>query len=353
MKEPELLANEKIDLSLSPHPMAFSSHYFVAVLLLVWSLASYYFLTRLDPSAPLAYESFLKPSLHTYLWIWIGGTLGFGVIISILTIRWRHLFVYVFYLLVGLGIVYYGKIYDIKVIFIYSLFATLIGIGWVELSRRSHQFFLTNQRLLLRGGIAGKHERSLSYENISDIGSRQSAVGRMFDYGSITPITISGFGLGTDQTTAGGLYSPKIVSKIPILNRFLAFFGGGKTVQAARARSFYELYGVHPYGKVSGLLQQKVHEFSGSIRSGKSLDVQTQILEELRKKDKERESLELEELRRRKELEALRKMEKEKEILGEITEKELELRKLIKRKEEIELEKLRKEKELEELGKGR
>jgi hypothetical protein len=52
-------------------------------------------------------------------------------------------------------------------------------------------------------------------------------------------------------------------------------------------------------------------------------------------------------------LEALRKMEKEKEILGEITEKELELRKLIKRKEEIELEKLKKEKELEELGKGR
>jgi hypothetical protein len=133
----------------------------------------------------------------------------------------------------------------------------------------------------------------------------------------------------------------------------LTFFGGGKTVQAARARSFYELYGVHPYGKVNGLLQQKVHEFSGSVRSGKSLDVQTQILEELRKKDKERESLELEELRRRKELEALRKMEKEKEILGEITEKELELRKLIKRKEEIELEKLKKEKELEELGKGR
>jgi hypothetical protein len=352
MKEPELLANEKIDLSLRPHPLSFFSHYFVAALLLIWSLVSYYFLLRIEPSAALVYENFYEPFLLTYFWIWIGGTLTLGVIISILSIRWRYFFLYGLYLLVGLGILYYGKLYDLRVIFLYSLVATLIGIAGVEFSRRSHQFFLTNQRLLLRGGIVTKHERALAYENISDVGGRQSLVGRMFNYGSLTPITVSGFGLGTDQTAAGGAVRPGMGSRIPILRHFWAFFGGGKTVQAARARTFYELYGIHPYDRVKSLFQQKAHEFTRGAQAAKSLDVQKQILEELRKKESEKEYLEFEELKKRRELEELRKREKEKQILEELKEKEVELNALIKRKEEVELERQRKEKELEELGKG-
>jgi len=41
---------------------------------------------------------------------------------------------------------------------------------------------------------------------------------------------------------------------------FLGIFGGGKEVQTPRARSYYEVHGVHPYKEIKHLVENMVQE---------------------------------------------------------------------------------------------
>ena len=282
MKESDLLQNERIEYSLRPHPLSFFGRYLIATLVFVWSILAYYFL-KWTGTYDLFPEDFEQMSL--YLWTWTGGILALGVIISVRAIEWKYFLYYLVLLLVGWIIMLRWQILDLRFVFAYSFLGTLIGIVSTEMVRRSHQFFLTNRRLLLQGGVFNKFERAISHDNITDVSGRQSLMGRAFKYGSLTPITASGFGLGADQSGAGGAVGPSSrVTGIPVLRRFSYFFGGGRSRQTPRTRSYYELFGVHPYAEVRKTFLEKVREFSRSSQSEKQVEIQEQILEELRKR---------------------------------------------------------------------
>ena len=78
-------------------------------------------------------------------------------------------------------------------------------------------------------------------------------MGQIFGFGTIIPISQSGFGLGTDNSFAGG--GVQVGEKKA---KIFGFFGGGKEVQTPRTRTYYELHGVHPFKKVKKLVEEMV-----------------------------------------------------------------------------------------------
>ena len=130
---------------------------------------------------------------------------------------------------------------------------SIIGFLLVEGYRRSHKYIISNQRIIFRGGILAKHERTLRYDKISDINAKQTIIGQIFGFGTITPISQSGFGLGSDKSmAAGGVMLGEKKAKV------LGIFGGGKEVQTPMARTYYELHGVYPYKEVKKLVEEMV-----------------------------------------------------------------------------------------------
>jgi hypothetical protein len=123
----------------------------------------------------------------------------------------------------------------------------------VEIFRRSHKYVITNQRIVFKGGIIVKEERTLRYDKITDINSKQGVLGQIFGFGTIIPISQSGFGLGADTSfAAGGVAIGEKKGKL------LGIFGGGRAVQTPRTRSYYELHGVFPYKEVKILVENLV-----------------------------------------------------------------------------------------------
>ena len=160
------------------------------------------------------------------------------------------------------------------------MFLSLLGFPLVEIYRRSHRYFITNFRLILKGGIITSRERSLRYEKISDIEGSQGIAGKIFRFGTIIPITQSGFGLGEDATFAGGGGSGK-------KGRLFGFAGGSKGVTIARARSYYELHGVHPYREVKTLIENFLHQHTIAPYQMEQVKLQREILNALREREDE------------------------------------------------------------------
>jgi membrane protein YdbS with pleckstrin-like domain len=187
--------------------------------------------------------------------IWGLVLLVVGIIASLITIRWRIFFLYLLIFLGGFGLILWQGWQDIVgvVIPFYTVSVSIIGFLIVELFRRSHKYIITNQRISFKGGVLTKRERTLRYDKISDINAKQGIIGQIFGFGTIIPISQSGFGLGADSSqAAGGIMIGEKKAKL------LGIFGGGKEVQTPRARSYYELHGVHPYKEIKKIVEEMV-----------------------------------------------------------------------------------------------
>ena len=145
--------------------------------------------------------------------------------------------------------------YDIAgvVLPFYTIAVSIIGFLIVEWYRRSHKYIISNQRIVFKGGIVIKEERTLRYDKITDINAKQGIIGQIFDFGTIIPISQSGFGLGADKSSAGGgVMLGEKKAKI------FGGFSGGKEVQTPRSRSYYELHGIYPYKEIKKLVEEMV-----------------------------------------------------------------------------------------------
>jgi len=240
MNQDELLENEQIEKTLSPHPLSFMGLQSLCIFLMVWGIVIGWLVNFSEYS-----------ELFNTSWVIIGVwgiiLLVVGVIASILTIRWRIFFLYLIILVIGIGIIVWQDIFKAVGIFIpfYSISISIIGFLFVELFRRSHKYIISNQRIKFKGGIITKYERSITHDNISEFSYKQGILGQIFGFGTIIPISPSGFGLGNDTAFAAG--GAQVGEK---KLKLLGFFGGGKEVKTPRTRSFYELHGVYPYKEI-------------------------------------------------------------------------------------------------------
>jgi hypothetical protein len=251
MNEEELLRDERVEKILSPHPLSFMKLQTLCLFLIIWGVLIGWLANFSEYT-----------SLFTQYWVvilaWGLVLLVVGVIASLTTIRWSIFFLYLGVFAGGVGfMLWQGEWLENAKVFIpfYSVGVSIIGFLMVELYRRSHKYIISNHRITFKGGIVTKRERTLRYDKITDIHAEQGVLGQIFGFGTIIPISQSGFGLGSDQSFAAG--GAAIGGKKA---KLLGIFGGGKEVQTPRSRSYYELHGVFPFKEIKQAVENHVQE---------------------------------------------------------------------------------------------
>ena len=249
MDQSDLLENEQVEKILSPHPLSFIRLQSLCLFLIIWGVLLGWLVNFSE------YKDLFITNPWFPLLAWGLVLLVVGVIASLTTIQWSIFFLYLGVFAGGVGLIFTQGWLDDSGVFIpfYSVAISIIGFLIVELYRRSHKYIVSNLRVIFRGGVITKRERTLRYDKITDIDAKQGILGQIFGFGTIIPISQSGFGLGSDQSFAAG--GVDVGGKKA---RFLGLFGGGKEVQTPRARSYHELHGVHPYKEIKLLIENMV-----------------------------------------------------------------------------------------------
>lgn len=214
---------------------------------------------------------------HVYT---IAGLALFGVIISVATIRWRRFFLYVLVGLLVVGTVLGAKLDPKTATPLLLLAASVPLLFWTEADRLSHRYTLTNLRIIFVGGALVRKERVIKYEAITDLDGTQGPLGRMLNYGTLIPVTQSGFGLGNDTSqasmTVGGA-----ASKGGVIGGGAVTAGGGKEVSTGRAMSFHQLTGVRPYGDTKFLMERLIQEATSTPYLREQVELQRQMVDTL------------------------------------------------------------------------
>ncbi len=286
MAEMRLLPGERLESELRPHPLAWGGRYFIGAWpAILGILLAVVFRTEWWQTA--------EEGKWFEVWTWLYGNtasavvymfiglLLMGAIIAVAAIRWRTFFAYA---LVGLLVTAAMIVLDVaaeQVVPLGLAVASLPFLLTAELDRRSHQFVLTNLRIVFRGGMFVRHERQLKYESITDLDGSQGLFGRIFDFGTLIPITQSGFGLGSDSSEAGIAVGGG-GSKGGLFGGAAVTAGGGKEVQTGRARTFQQLTGVRPYEETKYLLERLVQEATSTPYLREQVELQREMLEHMR-----------------------------------------------------------------------
>ena len=249
MKDEDLLKDEKLEKVLSPHPLSFMKYQSLCIFLIVWGVLVFWLVTFSE------YRGMIAIHEWTPIILWGVVLIVAGIAASLVAVRWSIFFLYLGIFLGGVGLMLWQNWISTAGSFIpvYMIAMSILGFLLVEWYRRSHKYIISNQRLIFKGGITTKEERTLRYDKISDLNAKQGIIGQIFGFGTIIPISQSGFGLGSDKAEAGGgiMLGEKKA-------KLFGFFGGGKEVQTPRTRSYYELHGVYPYKEVKKLVEQMV-----------------------------------------------------------------------------------------------
>lgn len=286
MVKKELLKNEQIERMLSPHPLSFMKLQTLCIFVIVWGIVVWW-LTEFSE-----YAGTFSGNTWYPLILWGLVLLLIGVIASLVAIQWTIFFLYLGVFAGAIGLIFWQHWEnDIPLfIFIYSIAVSIVGFLIVELYRRSHKYIITNLRIIFKGGIFTKRERTVRYDKIADIDAKQGVLGQIFGFGTIIPVSQSGFGLGSDKTMAAG--GVEVGSSKA---RFFGFAGGGKEVQTPIARSYYELHGVYPYKDVKQLVEDMVQSHVPTQYQKEQIefqkqqvDIQTQMRDLLHKQVNEK-----------------------------------------------------------------
>jgi len=246
---PKLQKGEELIRALRPHPLAFYRLYGIWVYL---ALVGVYF-----ASGPRIEILDMGPETSARVLWWLS-ILVPAVLIALFRINWRWLFalaipgLLAFYLpgqleymafLEARGLLWFADQNNILTAF------GVLGVLGTEEHRRSHRYYITNWRLIMESGNLGVHRRTLLYKNINDLVVEQSFPGKIFNFGTIIPITASGLGLGDDFSMAGAAVG----------TRAMIGAGGGKTVSTPRGRSHHLLEGIARPEQVHDLIISLMH----------------------------------------------------------------------------------------------
>jgi membrane protein YdbS with pleckstrin-like domain len=281
MEKKLLLKNEQIERLLSPHPLSFMKLQALSIFVIVWGVVVWW-LTKFS-----SYTNIFAGNIWYPLILWGLVLLLVGVMASLVAIQWSIFFLYLGVFAGGISLIFWQHWEnDISLfLLVYSIAVSIGGFLIVELYRRSHKYIITNLRIIFKGGVLTKRERTVRYDKIADIDAKQGILGQIFGFGTIIPVSQSGFGLGSDKSFAAG--GVELGTKRA---RLFGFAGGGKEIQTPIARSYYELHGVYPYKDVKQLVEDVVqshvptqyHKEQVEFQK-QQVDIQTQMRDLLHK----------------------------------------------------------------------
>jgi len=249
---PKIQSGEELVRKMRPHPLAFYRLYLIWIYL---TLVGLFFM-----EGPQIEIGSMSPETSTTLAWWLS-ILVPATLIALFRINWRWLLALA---LPGLIAFYlpgqewciaqlelFGLAWLADQNLILSSFG-ILGILGTEGHRRSHRYYITNWRLVMESGHIGVRRRTLLYKNINDLMVEQSVLGRIFNFGTIIPVTASGLGLGNDFSVAGAALGTKATVAA----------GGGKTISTPRARSYHLLEGIPKPDDAHDLIISLMHNQS-------------------------------------------------------------------------------------------
>ena len=107
----------------------------------------------------------------------------------------------------GTRMIYVYPVYGVATVFLVYYYA------------RSFTYYTTNKRMIIvQSWTFGKEIRDVKYSRISDVGLVQSFFGRIFNYGSVVPVSIAGIGAGEKMTLARTVRGETIRVPVPTPN---------------------------------------------------------------------------------------------------------------------------------------
>jgi len=110
-----------------------------------------------------------------------------------------------------------------------------------EAYRRGHVYVITNRRTIVKKGFIRKNERDITYSKITDIQVEQGILGRLFNYGTVTPLSASGLGLGADSSQA-------------FAGTVNGGFGGARNVKRHQQATHLSLFGIRDPRKIRAIM---------------------------------------------------------------------------------------------------
>ncbi len=249
MEKKELLKNEQVQQVLSPHPLSFMRLQALCIFVIVWGVVVWWLIEF------SSYKGMFSGNVWYPLILWGLVLLLVGVVAWLVAIQLSIFLLYLFVFAGAVGLVFWQHWETNAPLFllVYSVAVSIVGFLIIELYRRSHKYIITNLRIIFKGGVLTKRERTIRYDKVADIDAKQGVLGQIFGFGTIIPVSQSGFGLGSDKSFAGG--GVELGTKKA---RLFGFAGGGKDIQTPIARSYYELHGVYPFKNVKQLVEDMV-----------------------------------------------------------------------------------------------
>jgi len=245
--------DEKVLASLQPHPLAFLDFYALFAYLVSVGAIFWIFESQIKS----AISNILPIGVETvFLILWFACLVIPFLVVAVLKITWRWLFLSLGIGALGAALELYFKIaHGLQ---IPSILIGVIGFALTDVYRRKFDFYITDQRILVELNFVSQKRREILYSKISDLVVEKGWLGSVFKYGSVIPITESGFGLGEDVSavTVAGTGSP-----LPKGPKITTAVSGGRTVSVPRGRSFYVLFGVRKPEVVSDMISQLIHGY--------------------------------------------------------------------------------------------
>lgn len=251
------LKGEEVYKKLKPHPLSFSKIYltflYVSVIGVIHILYSEQMISFFANLPVLSIFSQHAPILIWWLMLVIP-----GIIVALLRISWKWLALFI-----GIALSLTSLSYLMEISY-FEMNLALVGIGvfgivFSDLYRLSHKFSITNYRIITEVGFIKTEKRTLLYNKINDLVIQKPLLGKFLNFGTIIPVTGSGFGLGEDFSVAGAGVGAGVEEKGTGVGGLLGF-GGGKTIQNPRAKSPYVLFGVNSPNKVHDKIVEFMHD---------------------------------------------------------------------------------------------
>jgi len=263
----EMLKDEKINASLNPHPLSFLKYYAADLHLIFLAIALHQLYAYINSNPEIlgltnmlfGLTPWVEPkNLFLFIVYWAVLVLS-GLIVSVLWVNKMPLLYMVLVATAGTLIEVCSPIPNyltiipkpfIKIWFLIPL--AIIGFFLVEAYRKGHKYFLTNYRIITIKKFISKEIREIMYDKIADIYIAQGLLGRLFNYGTIIPISESNLGLGENAALAS------VSVAAPIKKGFLGIsFSGKKGVSMPRAATYLSLYGIPNPRKICGIIGER------------------------------------------------------------------------------------------------
>lgn len=198
----KLMDDEKVYYELKPHFLSQFGEYFFSFFAIIfcsfWLFREKWLFERL---AQITSESwFIKTLVKGILacpkpLVWAIVLLIIALIQALAKIRFKSLIGVVVLLLICVGCQYYWPAIPALYNKIMLGVSILLVVG-LELQRASTKYIVTDQRIILRRIGLKDTMRTLFYGKIQDLYISKSLFGKMFNYGTIIPITASQLGTG-------------------------------------------------------------------------------------------------------------------------------------------------------------